>query len=436
MGEYVSESPKEDEGDLSVLHVESDSNVSSKIIDTVVIRSNRQYRISLQLSVINNDEHPDCPLKGKIIVEKKKHSDEWDREKISVGDLRAGEYFQIPLELSELHDLHKKLTQLYDSFSSSDGGSFGNYVKYDGTPESVRAFFDSDPFLTFRERKNPKRNELINLFSRLICGGEYDAPVIELLSEVDLSSTESVKSILDVMTMSEDLRKTLGEVDPKYLSKIDRILNISQLEKVRSTIHNHLYCGDEKRWQKYFEDNVWVLEQLFNCPHLYFYRELETGVTDYRGRGSNTTDFAFTHGFSNEVAIIEVKPPTAKLIDNPTTPYRNHVYTISKDITNGVSQVLRNRYNLLMNYNAKKPSTDDYTVFQPKCILLAGSYESIKTNPDHVSTFELYRNNLHGVRVVTYDELLLRIDSVIDLVSCKIKDSIPLIITDDQEIND
>jgi len=404
--------------DESTISLESTSDKTSKI-DTILIRSNNSTQISLQMNVVNNDEHPEHVLSGKIIAEKKKHSENWDGEEISIKKLKTGEYYQIVLEPSEVYTLYRKLSTLYASFSPKDGGEYGKYVKFDGSPESIRNFFHSDPFKSFKINQNREKKELIESFSNLICHDEVDKTTIELMSKINFSSKEVVNQLLNLMTMSEELKNTLANIDLKTLSDIHLIVGISRLKKIRDTIRSNLDCGNEKRWQKFFENNIWVLEQLFFLPAAYLAREAETGISDIRGKGSNTTDFAFTHKMSNEIGIIEIKTPKTALIDHPSTQYRNHVYTISSEVVNGVSQALRNRYNLLFNYKSKTNTSgpNEYTVMQPKCILIIGSYSSIQDNEDHISTFELYRNNLQGVQIITFDELVSKIDSIINLIS-------------------
>lgn len=52
------------------LQLESTGNKTSKIMPTIEIRENSQYRITMDPSVINNTKDPDCYIEGKIVVEK------------------------------------------------------------------------------------------------------------------------------------------------------------------------------------------------------------------------------------------------------------------------------------------------------------------------------------------------------------------------------
>ena len=178
--------------DESTISLESTSDKTSKI-DTILIRSNNSTQISLQMNVVNNDEHPEHVLSGKIIAEKKKHSENWDGEEISIKKLKTGEYYQIVLEPSEVYTLYRKLSTLYASFSPKDGGEYGKYVKFDGSPESIRNFFHSDPFKSFKINQNREKKELIESFSNLICHDEVDKTTIELMSKINFSS--NIKTI-------------------------------------------------------------------------------------------------------------------------------------------------------------------------------------------------------------------------------------------------
>ena len=228
------------------------------------------------------------------------------------------------------------------------------------------------------------------------------------------------------MFSSDGFSINLESVDSDVTSRLRTLINLSQFEKTRKTIEKNLNCSDEKRWQAYFEKNRWVLEQLFPTRFCYFIREVETGNPDVSGKGSNTVDFAFRHGISNEISIVEIKPSSVPLLINDKKTYRNGVYKINPEIMYAISQLLQNKYKLFTELNSKAAEFDgnnDYRVFDPLCILLVGNYKSSlsdtnkKCEKDKQRTFDQFRRAFHGIQIVTYDELLSKMGATLELIS-------------------
>lgn len=334
---------------------------------------------------------------------------------------------EIRLSSEELWHLYKELQSLFASFDASDAGSNDRYVRFDGTAQSVKEFFGSNELVSFLWRDDKDRHELISLFSDIICSNNKDCNLlVSLISSVDFNSPETVELLLKAMSYSDAFSTNLRSVDVALTSRLRTLINISQFDKTRKTIENNLDCTDEKRWQSYFENNRWILEQLFPIKFCYFIREMETGNPDASGRGSNTVDFAFRHGISNEISIIEIKPPSVPLLVDDKNTYRNGVYKINPEIVYAISQLLQNKYKLYTEFNSKAAGFDgcnDYRVFDPLCILLVGNYIKSLSDPnkrhekDKQRTFDQFRRSFHGIQIVTYDELLSKMDATLELIS-------------------
>ena len=404
----------------------SQSKDVSKAKKPIHIRSNSQYRISLLPEIVNNSKRPECCIKGKIIAEKKGRSDEWD-DPLRISHLKTSEHAEIYLSSEELWNLYKELQSLFASFGVSDAGLSNRYIQFDGTAESVREFFDSNSMISFYWRNDEERHALISLFSDIICSeGKGCDLLVRLIDSVNLDYPEAAESLLEVMSRSQVFSTNLESVDVGLTSRLRTLINLSQIEKTRKTIEKHLDCNDEKRWQAYFEKNRWVLEQLFPTRFCYFIREMETGNPDASGKGSNTVDFAFRHGISNEISIVEIKSPSVPLLIDDKKTYRNGVYKINPEIIYAISQLLQNKYKLFTEFNSKAVQFDgdnDYRVSDPLCILLVGNYRSSlsednkRCERDKQRTFDQFRRGLHGIQIVTYDELLSKMDATLELIS-------------------
>lgn len=418
--------------DNEIVLVSNKEGVSS-LKDPIIIRDNNQFRILLDsVKIINNSHNPDCCVSVSIVVERKLKTKE-GLEPIQPSRLKVGEFYRTNLKSEELSSLYHCLGSLYASFGPSDAGRERTYVSFDGTPESVKKFFKSDGGFFQLSIKDSQTlvgwNSLVSAFSEIICDlPNENSSLIKLLSQLDLKSQKSINSLLEYLSTSSDFEDGLNLADSTFAFRLRSLINIAQIRHAKVIITNHLDCSDEKKWQQYFKDNKWILEQLFLTKYCYFIDELETGIPGIDGKGSNTVDFAFRNNLSRELSIVEIKPPTCQLIKG-NEPYRNGVYKINQEVLYATSQVLQNKYNLVKEYNSKVQQIDEgnkYYVFDPICILLIGTYNGLstdsntKTQEDQKRTFDLFRRCLHGIQIVTYDELLSRIDVTLELLSSDI----------------
>lgn len=78
-------------------------------------------------------------------------------------------------------------------------------------------------------------------------------------------------------------------------------------------------------------------------------------------------------------------------------------------------QVINYRDSLLKNYQSLSAS-ESFNAFDPKCVVVIGhAGKELDTN-DKRKTFELYRNQLSDVTVVTYDELVMKTQNLIKVL--------------------
>lgn len=97
--------------------------------------------------------------------------------------------------------------------------------------------------------------------------------------------------------------------------------------------------------------------------------------------------------------------------------YRRGVYSISSALSGAIVQVCTQKDSFLKDM-PKPPSNLEapYAVFNPRCIVLAGKSSEELTNEDKLRSFELFRQSLHDVQVITYDELFRKIESLLELL--------------------
>jgi hypothetical protein len=102
---------------------------------------------------------------------------------------------------------------------------------------------------------------------------------------------------------------------------------------------------------------------------------------------------------------VEIKKPTTRLMKR--RPYREGVYGVQSEISEAVTQVLDHALQLIRHETDTKARTGEgsWVSNAQRCFVVAGRASELET-PDKAKSFDLYREHLSGVHLVTYDEIL------------------------------
>jgi hypothetical protein len=111
------------------------------------------------------------------------------------------------------------------------------------------------------------------------------------------------------------------------------------------------------------------------------------------------------HHRSNS-AILEIKTPVTKLMAGP---YRESVFTPTRELSGACVQVLDYKLTLVENSAALRLEAPS-----PLCFVLAG--DTTQLSAEQRRSFELYRNALKDVTVMTFDELFEGIESCLTML--------------------
>src|SRR5207248_202508 len=107
-------------------------------------------------------------------------------------------------------------------------------------------------------------------------------------------------------------------------------------------------------------------------------------------------------------------------IKTPQTPllapeYRQDVFPPSQELTGALAQVLHYRDTFTQQFQLVTQDEPSWLAVEPRCVVLAGSSLSTLSGA-HRKSFELYRDRLAGVAVITFDELFARVEGLIALL--------------------
>jgi len=165
--------------------------------------------------------------------------------------------------------------------------------------------------------------------------------------------------------------------------------------------------ADEGFWQIKFKESSYVFSQVFSVPVVFIQDNAYVGGMSIDRKDAKFVDYLYSGDTSNEAILIEIKAPTTKLIGSR---YRG-VYKPSSEITGALVQVSDYKVSLIQNLSAiSKKSGKELTAFNPRCLIIAGNGEKQLDKEEKRRSFELFRSHLHGIEIVTYDELFKKME--------------------------
>nr|WP_239070920.1 Shedu immune nuclease family protein [Amycolatopsis sp. SID8362] len=212
---------------------------------------------------------------------------------------------------------------------------------------------------------------------------------------------------------SEQLTDALQDAEPEISTRIVIATGLARLRGFLAEAEAELDSSDEKLWQEIIERNAWAIGQVFSHPLVVVKREAFLGGKSIRNTGGNNADFVLRNQMTGNALIVEMKTPATPL--TTAQPYRNNAYPPSKELAGAVQQVLQDLYTLRQSYaSLMGDRPPDFRVFKPKLLLIIGNLAR-EDDVDRIRSFELFRNSMPDVDVVTFDELVQKARLLLDL---------------------
>lgn len=236
--------------------------------------------------------------------------------------------------------------------------------------------------------------------------GKYAADTISISDEEAIL----LKSILlNSDASTEMIIETRQEADRVYIE--DVLKQFKELMKFKHDTPNL-----EEKWHQFFKTHAWIFSQVFAYPAVFIDDKFNVGGRDLTGGTDKIVDFLYKNELTNNVAFIEIKTHKTKLVNN--TPYRKpDIYSMSNDLTGSIVQVIDQKTKFLKNFHAKKGSADIDSL-NSTCLVIAGDTKGIKSK-HKIDSFEMFRLSNKEVVIVTFDEVLKKITTLLDLFTLK-----------------
>ena len=225
--------------------------------------------------------------------------------------------------------------------------------------------------------------------------------------------------------LSEDeQRQTLGlltdnvtvfaEERPEKLAKLQSEIELVTLKGLIDEYEKMMgERASEKKWQRFFETNPFVLNLAFGYPIIKVQDQASLGGRKLDGRGGKITDFLVKNRMTDNAAIVEIKTPQTRLLNKGQ--YRGGVYVPSAALSGAVNQALDQQYQFEREILVLKGKNDIDNIesYAVRCCLIVGK---IPVDPDRKKSFELFRRNSKNVEVVTFDELLRKLKDLLSFL--------------------
>lgn len=227
--------------------------------------------------------------------------------------------------------------------------------------------------------------------------GRYTAQAVRAMRDIHLA------------TVALAAMDAVSQVGIAY-SRVNRGRSPSLLKSALAVWGSERRNSDEGFWQSFFEERPQLLLTLTPLNALALKSRCYIGGKTLENVGSNLVDF-LAQGRGN-ATLIEIKTPAARLLG---PQYRANVWLPSKDLLGGTLQILEYRSSLVQNIHSLRAVGSDLDAPDPPCIVLIGDMQAGFMSRAQRRSFELYRQSLRSVLVITYDEFFSRLQMIYSL---------------------
>jgi hypothetical protein len=185
----------------------------------------------------------------------------------------------------------------------------------------------------------------------------------------------------------------------------------------------------EDVWQHFFENNTWIFGyglQLVACEALDDHK-LETIVVGsdlFDGAGKRIDGLLKTKGVINRSLFTEIKLHDAQLLEKYDRPA---VWAPGKELRGAVAQIQKTLHKVTLKVSQNlhsvadkdgNPTGETIAFVKPRGLVLIGTLDQFSTekgiNEEMFASFELYRQQITGLEVLTYDELYERARFIVE----------------------
>lgn len=221
-----------------------------------------------------------------------------------------------------------------------------------------------------------------------------------------------------VVRVTQAAARSLSRTKPTELLELNRKIEAVTLERLIERLKDMLTKKlKEAVWQGFFIDNPFVLRLAFGLPIMIVGDQLSVGGRKFSGVGDKISDFVVKAAASGNLALIEIKTPDTLLLE--ATPYRGDLHAPGRELSGAVNQVLDQRYQSQKSIQSLKDNSGvwDIETYAVQGLVIAGrTPEPTPESKARLKSLELFRNSLKSVMIVTFDELLIKLEQLLEFL--------------------
>lgn len=211
-----------------------------------------------------------------------------------------------------------------------------------------------------------------------------------------------------VVNLVADNAAAIAKEAPETLYELAAKIETATLQEMIAKYKEKLSQDlSETKWQSFFEANTFILSMAFAVPTVFVQETPYVHGKRVSGQGGKFSDFLMRGQGTGNVALMEIKAPGTRLL----APYRSEQQGPSSELTGAITQVLGQRRRLTTGWSHLKLE-DDGTLegaeaYSPQAIVLIGTLPASRLDKE---AFEAFRQVLRDITVLTFDELLARLE--------------------------
>jgi hypothetical protein len=361
-----------------IIRTRSTSARTSKL-DPIVLREGPQSRLVFIPTLVRNDNNPAAGVNGEFLYQKKMRNAVWiDYRTTPLTSLKTDEGYVLSLKSAEILRLFDSLKMAYQ------------FREQKGTPQGERTWVETRQLSGLGKMAYSALADFLDSGSNNAEG--FIAKVIKWLA----TSPQAMDAVQRMMDLGQ-------------LPDLNARLGLASLKATLAMWQENQDNNDEDVWQKLLEKRVYVLSQVLSFPLIIIRNKPYLGGKGIDNTGGKYSDFLAANALTRSAVIIEIKTPLTPLLRGT---YRDDVYPFSEELSGAIAQVLQQRRTFLNN----PPLHDEISAAGICCIVVAGHIGRQLGDPTMKENFDLQRQSLHGVTVLSYDELFKKIEDLIGLI--------------------
>lgn len=365
-----------------VIRTRSTSAKTSRL-DPIILREGPQSRLVFIPLLVQNDKNPAAGINGEFLYQKKSRNAVWiDYRTIPLTNLKNDEGYVLGLKSEELLKLYESLNTAY----------------------------------RFREEKGTPSGERIWIETPLSGLRKLGYPAVAEFFDSDAESAESfIPKVIQWLTTSPQAVDAVQRMmDSEQLPDLNARLGLASLKATLTMWQKNENNNEEEFWQNLLASRTYVLSQVLSFPLVIICAKAYLGGKGTDNRRGKYTDFLAANALTRSAVIVEIKTPLTPLL---CSGYRDDVYPFSAELSGAIAQVLLQRRTFLGNHSMlNSQSSPETSPAGTCCVVIAGHIGRQLDDPMLKENFEMQRQSLHGVTVLTYDELFKKVDDLIRLI--------------------